>query len=124
MTTANVQIFGTQKSQDSKKAQRFFKERGINPHFIDLQEREIALGELKRFIDKFTLQALMDTQSKAYQDAGLAYMRVPDEQMIQKLIDDPRLMTQPLVCSGNTLSVGWDEKVWKTWYAEHKEKRP
>jgi arsenate reductase (glutaredoxin) len=123
MTTVNVQIFGTQKSQDSKKAQRFFKERGINPHFIDLQEREIALGELRRFIDKFGLQKLVDSKSKAYQDAGLAYMRVPDEQMIQKLIDDPRLMTQPLVRCGNTLSVGWDEQIWKTWYSEQKDKR-
>jgi arsenate reductase-like glutaredoxin family protein len=123
MTTVNVQIFGTQKSQDSKKAQRFFKERGINPHFINLQEREIALGELRRFIDKFELSKLVDTQSKAYQDAGLAYMRVPDEQMIQKLIDDPKLMTQPLVRCGNTLSIGWDEQFWKAWYLEQKDKR-
>jgi arsenate reductase-like glutaredoxin family protein len=123
MTTVNVQIFGTQKSQDSKKAQRFFKERGINPHFIDLQEREIAPGELRRFIDKFGLSKLVDTKSKAYQDAGLAYMRVPGEQMIQKLIDDPKLMTQPLVRCGNTLSIGWDEQIWKTWYLEQKEKQ-
>jgi arsenate reductase-like glutaredoxin family protein len=50
-------------------------------------------------------------------------MRVPGEQMIQKLIDDPKLMTQPLVRCGNTLSIGWDEQIWKTWYLEQKEKQ-
>ena len=52
-----VQIFGTQKSQDSKKAQRFFKERGISPHFVDLQERYMALGELNRFTRKIWLKS-------------------------------------------------------------------
>jgi arsenate reductase (glutaredoxin) len=121
MAIASIQIFGTNKSQDSKKAQRFFKERGLSPHFIDLQERAIALGELKRFIDKFGFRALVDDKSKAYQGAGLAHMRVPDEQMMQKLIDDPRLMIQPLVRSGNTLSVGWDEQLWKAWYMDNKK---
>jgi arsenate reductase-like glutaredoxin family protein len=120
----SVQIFGTQKSQDSKKAQRFFKERGIALHFVDLQERYLAPGELNRFIEKFGLKALVNDKSKAYQDAGLAHMRVPDEQMIQKLIDDPKLMIQPLIRSGNTLSVGWNEQTWKSWYAENKDKRP
>ena len=116
----SIQIFGTAKSQDTKKAQRFFKERGIAPHFVDLQERYIAPGELKRFIDKFGLKALIDEKSKAFQDAGLTYMRVPDEQMIQKLIDEPKLMIQPLVRAGNTLGIGWDEKLWKAWYEENK----
>jgi arsenate reductase-like glutaredoxin family protein len=120
----SVQIFGTQKSQDSKKAQRFFKERGIALHFVDLQERYLAPGELNRFVEKFGLKALVNDKSKAYQDAGLAHMRVPDEQMIQKLIDDPKLMIQPLIRSGNTLSVGWNEHTWKSWYAENKDKRP
>ncbi len=121
-TSITIQIFGTNKSQDSKKAQRFFKERGLSPHFVDLQEREIALGELRRFVDKFGLKALVDDKSKAYQETGLAHMRVPDEQMMQKLIDDPKLMIQPLVRSGNTLSVGWDEQLWKAWYTEQARK--
>jgi arsenate reductase-like glutaredoxin family protein len=114
----NVQIFGTNKSQDTKKALRFFKERGLKPQFVDLQRREIALGELNRFIQKFGLNALVDTTSKAYKDAGLEYLRVSNEHMIQKLIDDPRLMVQPLLRSGPMLAVGWDEKLWRDWHKE------
>jgi arsenate reductase (glutaredoxin) len=117
----NVQIFGTNKSQDTKKALRFFKERGVKPQFVDLQEHYMAQGEIARFVQKFGVKALMDVSSKTYKDAGLEHMKVPDEQMVQKLIDDPKLMIQPLVRSGNTLSVGWDEKVWKVWYAEQKQ---
>ena len=119
----NVQVFGTNKSQDTKKALRFFKERSIQLHFVDLQEREISPGELKRFIDKFGINKLVDEKSKFYNEAGLAHMRVPNEQMTQKLIDDPKLMLQPLLRSENTLAVGWDEKVWKVWYAENKDNR-
>jgi arsenate reductase (glutaredoxin) len=119
----NVQIFGTNKSQDTKKALRFFKERSIQPHFVDLQEREISPGELKRFTDKFGIKALIDETSKAYLEAGFAHMRVPDEQMTQKLLEEPKLMIQPLIRAGNTVSVGWDETLWKTWYAENKDKK-
>jgi arsenate reductase (glutaredoxin) len=88
----NVQIFGTNKSQDTKKALRFFKDRGLKPHFVDLNKRPIAPGELNKFIQKFGLNAVIDSEGKAYQKQGLEYMRVPDEQMIEKLIDDPALM--------------------------------
>jgi arsenate reductase (glutaredoxin) len=116
----NVQIFGTNKSQDTKKALRFFKERGVKPQFVDLQELYMSQGEIGRFVQKFGVQALIDTSSKSYKDGGLEHMKVPNEQLIQKLIDDPKLMIQPLVRSGNTLSVGWDEQVWRAWYEENK----
>ena len=117
----NVQVFGTNKSQDTKKALRFFKERGLKPHFNDLKQGAVNPGELKRFVQKFGVNALVALDSKAYQDAGLEYLRVSDEQMLEKLLDDPRLMVQPLVRSGNTLSVGWDEALWRSWYDEVKE---
>jgi arsenate reductase (glutaredoxin) len=116
----NVQIFGTNKSQDTKKALRFFKERGVNPQFVDLQEHYMAQGEIARFVQKFGVRALVDVTSKVYKDGGLEHVKVLDEAMIQKLIDDPKLMVQPLVRSGNVLSVGWDEKVWKEWYSQIK----
>jgi arsenate reductase (glutaredoxin) len=119
----NVQIFGTNKSQETKKALRFFKERNVKPQFVDLQEVYMSQGEIGRFAQKFGVNALVDTRSKVYKDAGLEHMKLPDEQMIQKLIDDPKLMLQPLVRSGNTLSVGWDEKLWKAWYSEQKAGR-
>lgn len=117
----NVQIFGTNKSQDTKKALRFFKERGVKSQFVDLQELYMSQGEIARFVQKFGVKALVDTKSKPYKDGGLEHLKVPDEQMIQKLIDDPKLMIQPLVRSGNTLSVGWDEKVWRVWHEEQKQ---
>ena len=117
----NVQIFGTNKSQNTKKALRFFKERGIKPQFVDLEERDIAPGELKRFVQKAGLSALLDTSSKAYERAGLEYLRVGDEALTQKLIGDPALMVQPLVRSGSTLTVGWDEEAWRAWYEAQKE---
>lgn len=116
----NVQIFGTKKSQDTKKALRFFKERGVKPQFVDLGEREIAPGELKRFVQKAGLNALVDTNGKAYERSGLEYMRVGDEAMMDKLIQDPSLMVQPLVRSGQTLTVGWDEAVWREVYEAQK----
>jgi arsenate reductase (glutaredoxin) len=118
----NVQIFGTNKSQETKKALRFFKERGVKPQFVDLQEHYMAQGEMNRFVQKFGVKALVDRNSKAFKDAGLEHLNVPDEHMIQKLIDEPKLMIQPLVRSGNTLSVGWDEKLWRTWANEQKTK--
>lgn len=116
----NVQIFGTNKSQDTKKALRFFKERGLKPQFVDLKTREMAPGELNRFVQRFGLNALVDTGGKAYERAGLEYMRVGDEEMKGKLIADPALMVQPLVRSGSVLSVGWDEEMWRAWYEEQK----
>lgn len=110
---ANVQVFGTLKSQATKKALRFFKERGIKPHFVDLRERPIAPGELNRFVQTFGLNALIDTEGRAYRQAGLEHMRLSDEAMLQRLIDEPGLMVQPLVRSGNALGLGWDERYWR-----------
>ena len=118
----NVQIFGTNKSQDTKKAVRFFQERGVKPQFVDLQELYMSQGEIGRFVQKFGVKALVDTKSKPYKDGGLEHLSIPDEQMTQKLIDEPKLLLQPLVRSGNTLSVSWDEKLWKDWFNENKGK--
>jgi arsenate reductase-like glutaredoxin family protein len=116
----NVQIFGTNKSQDTKKALRFFKERGLSPHFVDLKTRAIAPGELNRFVQKFGLNALVDTGGKAYKQQGLEYLRVSDEAMLQKLIDDPALMVQPLVRADTKLSAGLAEENWRAWCEEAK----
>jgi arsenate reductase (glutaredoxin) len=117
----NIQVFGTNKSQETKKALRFFKERNLKLHFVDLQEVYMAQGEIARFAQKFGVKALVDVSSKTYKDAGLEHMQVPDEAMIQRLIDDPKLMRQPLVRSGTTLSVGWDEKLWREWFDGQKK---
>ncbi len=114
----NIQIFGTPKSRDTKKALRFFKERGIKPQFVDLTGREIALGELNRFIQKFTLNSLINQNE--YQKQGLDHYRLSDEQVIEKLIAEPKIMIQPLIRADKNLALGWDEKAWRVWYKEQK----
>lgn len=111
-----VQIYGTQKSQDSKKALRFFKERNVSVQFFDLKTHFMSLGELERFVQRFGLDILVDKNSRAYKQAGLEYLRVTEEQMLTRLLEDPSMMIQPLVRSAKALQVGWDEAFWKAWY--------
>lgn len=117
----NVQIFGTPKSKATQKAIRFFKERGITPQVVDLNQREMSPGELRRFAEKFGLDELVDTASKSYRDAGLEYLRLDEAALAARLIGDPRLMVQPLIRAGHALGLGWDEAYWRAWYRVHKE---
>lgn len=117
---APVHIYGTHKSLKTKQALRFFKERGVPVQFVDLQRRALARGEIARFVQKFGLAALVDTAGKAYQRAGLGYLRLSDEALLQRLLGDPQLLVQPLLRLGNALYLGWDEAVWREWYARHK----
>lgn len=109
----SVQIFGTKNSQPTRAAERFFKERGIPIHFVDLKIKPMAPGESKRFIDRFKLYALIDTESSAYNDAGLKYIRVPDPDLLEKANRDPRLFKLPFVRCGTRISIGHDEAAWK-----------
>lgn len=115
----NIQIFGSKKSSDTKKALRFFKERGIKPQFVDLQQREIALGEIKRFVSKHGIDALIN--KKEYEKQGLQHYRFSDDDLITKLIEDYKLMVQPLVRVGNVLEPGWSEPFWRDWYKSQKQ---
>lgn len=80
---------------------------------VDLKQKAMAPGEIKRFIDKFGLNALLDTEGKAYVDAGLKYLRVSDAELLEKIERDPKLLRLPLVRGGKHLSVGQDEAAWK-----------
>lgn len=116
----NVQIFGTNKSQETKKALRFFKERSIKPQFVDLKEHSMARGELQHFVQKYGYQALINRQSKAYQRAGLEYMRLSEDDWLERLLEQPELMVQPLLRSGKHLSIGWSEAQWRDIYEASK----
>jgi len=109
----NVQIFGVKNSQATRAAERFFKERGITLHIVDLKQKPFAPGEIKRFIDRFGLAGLLDTEGKAYVDAGLKYLKVSDPDMLARIEKEPKLLRLPLVRAGNRLSVGQDEGAWK-----------
>jgi arsenate reductase-like glutaredoxin family protein len=109
----NVQIFGLKNSHATRAAERFFKERRVPVHFVDLKQKPMSPGEIKRFIDRFSLTALLDTGGKAYVDAGLKYLRVSDTELLGRIERAPHLLRLPLVRAGNRLTVGQDEAGWK-----------
>jgi arsenate reductase (glutaredoxin) len=111
---ASVQIFGIKGSQATRAAERFFKERRVEIHFVDLKVKPMSAGEIKRFADKFGLPGLVDIEGTAYVDAGLKYIRMSDAEMVAKIEREPRLLRLPLVRGGKVLSIGHDEDAWKT----------
>ncbi len=110
-----VQVFGVRKSADTRKALRFFAERRIKTHFVDLVERPASLGELRRFVQKFGVAGLIDRDSRRFTELGLAHSQLSDQRWIDKLIDEPLLLRLPLVRNGNALTVGAAEQDWKSW---------
>jgi arsenate reductase-like glutaredoxin family protein len=113
-----VQIFGIKKNADTRKALRFFSERRIETHFVDFKVRAPSIGELRRFVQKFGVDALIDRSSQKFNDHGLQHARYSDERWIQKLSDEPLLLMQPLVRRENRFSVGLAEEEWKTWLGD------
>jgi arsenate reductase (glutaredoxin) len=109
----NIQVFGVKNSQATRAAERFFKERRIPIQSIDLKRKPMSPGEIKRFIDRFGLPALLDTEGAAYVDAGLKYMRLSDAELLQRIEQEPKLLRLPLVRAANRLAVGNDEAGWK-----------
>ena len=112
-----VQIFGLKSCNETKKALRFFKERRLKTHFVDLKERPASPGELKRFAERFGAEALLDRGGKRFKDRGPHVAHVPESRILPLLAEDSALLVTPLVRSGNHLTVGWDEGRWKGWIA-------
>lgn len=110
-----VQVFGTQKNQDTRRALRFWSERRVKVHFVDLTERAASKGELQRFVQKFGLTAMIDRTSRRYQDLGLGASRLPDERWLTLLTEEPLLLSQPLTRFGGKLTIGLAESEWKGW---------
>jgi arsenate reductase-like glutaredoxin family protein len=110
-----VQIFGTQKSSDTRKALRFFKERRVKVHFVDLKVRAASKGELSRFAQKFGGEALVDRDSKRFQNLGLGAAYYSDKRWLEILEEEPMILQQPLVRCQNRLTVGLAEEEWKGW---------
>jgi arsenate reductase len=113
-----VQIFGLNKSADTRKALRFFSERRIKTHFVDLSIRAASIGELTRFTQKFGATALIDRDCRRFAELGLQYTVLSEQRWIQKLSEEPMLLRMPLVRNGRELTVGADEATWKNWLAK------
>ena len=110
-----IQVFGRNDSKDTRRAQRFFKERRMPISFVDLKKRPPAPGELKHFAQKFGATALLDEDSKAYRQANLGYLTMGDAEVLERVVADPTLLRLPLVRCGNELTIGVDEAAWKRW---------
>lgn len=110
-----IQVFGIKKSADTRKALRFFAERRIRTHFVNLLERPASLGELRRFAQKFGANSLVDRESKRFLELGLRYTQLSADRWLEKLAEEPLLLRMPLVRNANELSVGADEISWKKW---------
>jgi arsenate reductase (glutaredoxin) len=110
-----VQIFGTRKSAETRKALRFFAERRVKTHFVDLQERPASPGELKRFAQKFGVASLVDRSSRRFADLGLGAARLSDERWLERLVEEPQLLRMPLVRFQQRLTVGDAEPDWREW---------
>jgi arsenate reductase-like glutaredoxin family protein len=113
-----VQIFGTRKSPDTRKALRFFSERGWKVHFVDLLERAPSPGELRRFIEKLGVEALIDREGKRFKDLGLAAARPGADRWIELLTAEPLLLRQPIVRTQGRLAVGMAESEWRDWVGQ------
>ena len=110
-----IQIFGTKKCQDSRKAERWFKERGRNVQFIDLKQKGMSPGELKSVASKVGIESLIDREGQRYVDKGLKYAAPTGPRIEQILLDDPLLLKTPVVRAGKEATVGYQPDVWETW---------
>jgi len=116
-----VQIFGVKKSADTRKALRFFSERRIKTHFVDLAEKAASLSELRRFADRLGLDAILDRESRAYAELGLRHATFSNERWLDKLVEEPLMLRMPLVRQvgqgAKGLTVGLAEEEWRRWTA-------
>lgn len=108
----NIQIFGKSKCFDTKKAERYFKERRIKFQSIDLVKKGISPGELKSVKQAVGLNALIDEK---HPDAALLQYLAYEEDKLEKLLDDPSLLKTPIVRNGRQATVGYCPDVWKNW---------
>lgn len=111
----NIQIFGKAKCFDTKKAERYFKERKIKFQRIDLARTSISRGELRSVLAAVgSLEPLLDPKQ---QDAVLVRYLATEEAKIEKICDNPKVLKTPIVRNGKQATVGYCPDVWKSWEA-------
>jgi len=110
-----VQLFGLTDSRPTQAASRFFKERRVNVAFVDLRRKPIAPGELRRFVERLGAAALLDTEGRHFKDLGLGYIRLSDDEIVERLLLNNALLRLPLIRLGNHFTAGPAETTWKSW---------
>jgi len=104
----NIQIFGKSKCFDTKKAERYFKERGIKFQSVD---KGLSKGELKSVISAVGMDSLINEKSGDYH----LFMYLTDDNKIEKLVECPSLLKTPIVRNGKEATVGYKPEIWKGW---------
>lgn len=111
-----VQIFGTKKCQETKKAERWFKERGRRVQSVDLSQKGLSPGELRSVAQRVGgVERLIDRDGKRYVDKGLKYSAPTGPRIEAILLDDPLLLRTPIVRQGSQATVGYAPETWETW---------
>lgn len=111
----NIQIFFKSKCFDSKKAERWFKERGIKVQMIDLNQKGISKGELDSVLKAIgSVDTLIDTKAKN-QDAAIIRYLASDSAKVEKLLENPSLVKSPVVRNGRQATVGYCPEIWEKW---------
>lgn len=108
----NIQIFGKSKCFDTKKAERYFKERRIKYQFVDVVKFGMSRGELTSVKNALGLEAMIDEKD---QDYPLIQYLASDEAKLEKLFEEPYLIKTPVVRNGRQATVGYRPEVWKSW---------
>lgn len=111
----NVQIFGTKKNADSRKAERYFKERGIKFQFIDLKEKGLSRGELQSVCQAAGgYENLLDPDCKQ-KDLVALITYISESSCMEKILENQVVLKQPIVRNGKQATVGYQPDVWKEW---------
>ena len=111
----NVQIFGTKKCNDTKKAERFFKERGIKYQFIDLKEKGMSKGEFTSVAQANGGILNMINWEGKDQDTLALTKYIADENRLEKILENPSVIKTPVVRNGKQSTLGYQPEVWKGW---------
>lgn len=107
-----IQVFGTKKCNDTNKALRFFKERGVKIQFVDLNEKGLSKGELDSVTKKIDIDELIDRNGKQFKKRNLDYITFD---LYSELLEDPLLLKTPIVRFGREAALGNSPEIWKKW---------
>lgn len=114
-TAMNIQIFGTKKSAETRKAERFFKERRIRYQFVDLADKGLSRGELTSVMQAVGgLDALLDEGAKD-QDSLAIVRHLAPLQKVEAVLEMQQVLRQPIVRNGRKATVGYAPDIWKGW---------
>jgi Spx/MgsR family transcriptional regulator len=112
----NLQIIGTKNCSDTRKAERFFKERKIPYHFRDLNEKGLSKGELENISIVYTPEELIDRDGKQFKKRNMQFMKF---NVMEELLNDSLLLKTPIVRNGKSVTIGFQSEIWSNWIKEN-----